>query len=360
VLERILSSISSRSVALFLGATDTGKTTLIRELHRHLGGEVIDADVGQSWLGPPACISRGRIHNDHSEIRASSFVGDISPRGNFLPVLTGVAHCLREASRPLLIDTDGYISGDAARIYKSELIRIVRPDVLVLLQRSGELAYYKLYARQGITVIEIPVTHTGSKSREDRIRAREDAFRRYFHGASTRRWRFDELSVERALIGHGEPLDVTLLSNLLACPVVAAWRLPQQPRSSCRAGPSHPQRPNEPSASSPSRCSCGKISKTLLWAAAWKENFKVLELSKNSRARRSRSGRRLSTRPPSNGDLSKSSPTGNTYELLGELPPKGNELKQALGHLRALVDARPGLLLCVRRQHPKDDRGIAL
>ncbi len=226
MLERLFERLSPRSIALVLGATDVGKTTLIREIHRRLGGEVIDADVGQSWLGPPACISRGRVRDDHHEILSSYFVGDISPRGNFLQVLTGVAQCLRGACRPVLIDTDGYIYGEAARAYKSELIHLVQPDVLVLLQRSGELAYYKLYARAGITVIEIPVAHGSAKGREERIRAREDAFRQHFHGATLRCWRFAELGVERSLVGHGEPLDVTLLSNLLACPVVAAWRLP--------------------------------------------------------------------------------------------------------------------------------------
>ncbi len=226
MLEKLLESITPESVVLFLGATDAGKTTLIRQLHQQLGGEVIDADVGQSWLGLPACISRGALFTENMEIRASYFVGDISPRGNFLPVLTGIAHCLRGTARPLLIDTDGYITGEAARAYKSELIRLVHPDVLVLLQRAGELAYYKLYAHQDIKVIELPVTHTGSKSREERIRAREDAFREYFRNAQLQVWHFAELGVERALIGHGEPLDTKLLSNLLACPVLAAWRLP--------------------------------------------------------------------------------------------------------------------------------------
>jgi len=225
VLEKLVEAITPSSVVLFLGATDTGKTTLIRQLHQQLGGEVIDADVGQSWLGPPACISRGVLSNNRVEIRASYFVGDISPRGNLLQVLTGIAHCLRAAARPLLIDTDGYITGEAARAYKSELIRLVQPDVLVLLQRAGELAYYKLYAHHDITVIEIPVAHAGSKSREERIRAREDAFKEYFRNAQLRLWHLAKLGVERALIGHGEPLDTKLLSNLLACPVLAAWRL---------------------------------------------------------------------------------------------------------------------------------------
>ncbi len=226
MLEQLLHRISPRSVVLVLGATDVGKTTLIRQLHQRLGGEVIDADVGQSWLGPPACISRGRVSHERVHVSLSYFVGDISPRGNFLQVLSGVAYCLRDAARPVLIDTDGYITGEAARAYKSELIQLVRPDLLVLLHRAGELSYYKLYAHHGITVIEVPVTHTGSKSRQERIQAREAAFRDYFQSARLRQWSLAKLGVERSLIGHGEPLDVTLLSNLLACPVRAAWRLP--------------------------------------------------------------------------------------------------------------------------------------
>ncbi len=226
MIERLISLISPDSVVLFLGATDVGKTTLIRQLHRQLGGEVIDADVGQSWLGPPTCISRGALLDDQLQLSSSYFVGDISPRGHFVQVLSGVAHCLRGAARPLLIDTDGYIAGEAARAYKSELIRLVRPQLLVLLQRAGELSYYKLYAHHGIRVIELPVTHGGSKAREERIRAREAAFRYSLQGACLRQWNFAELGVERSLIGHGEPLDVALLSHLLACPVRAAWRLP--------------------------------------------------------------------------------------------------------------------------------------
>jgi polynucleotide 5'-kinase involved in rRNA processing len=42
--------IHSGSVALILGGTDTGKTTLIRALHQRVGGEIVDGDVGQAWL----------------------------------------------------------------------------------------------------------------------------------------------------------------------------------------------------------------------------------------------------------------------------------------------------------------------
>lgn len=216
-----LKPILQGAIVLFLGGVDTGKSTLVKSLHRELGGEVLDADLGQSEIGPPACVSRG----DYSHVAESYFVGDISPRGNFVQLLSAVQQALRGANRPCFIDTDGYIDGEAARALKGELINAVRPDVLVLLQREAELDYFKLFARKGLEVLEIRITHQGSKSREERIRAREEAFRRYFQGASLRRWPLKELQFERSPIGHGEPVEPSLLEKILGCPVLGAWRI---------------------------------------------------------------------------------------------------------------------------------------
>ncbi len=50
-----------KGIAIILGATDTGKSTLAKFLISHLcqrGLKValVDADIGQSFLGPPATI----------------------------------------------------------------------------------------------------------------------------------------------------------------------------------------------------------------------------------------------------------------------------------------------------------------
>jgi polynucleotide 5'-kinase involved in rRNA processing len=101
---------------------------------------------------------------------------------------------------------------------------LVQPDVLVLLQRREELNYFKLFARKGIKVVSVRVAHQGSKSREERVRAREEAFRRYLRGAELRRWKMKELRFERSPIGHGEPVDPGLLEKILSCRVLGAWR----------------------------------------------------------------------------------------------------------------------------------------
>jgi polynucleotide 5'-hydroxyl-kinase GRC3/NOL9 len=168
-IDQLACEIRPESVVLFLGATDVGKTTLIRVLHKRLGeGQIVDGDVGQSWIGPPAVVSLGTPGG----MESGYFVGDVSPRGNLLQVTTGIALMARRAERPCLIDTDGYLAEGAARAYKSELINLVRPDLLVLMQRGHELDYYKLYAQKGIEVIDLAVAHRGLKTREERIAVR--------------------------------------------------------------------------------------------------------------------------------------------------------------------------------------------
>ncbi len=226
-LERTVDALAERlpprGVVLFLGGTDVGKSTLIRALQERLGGEVVDGDVGQSWIGPPGVVSLGTPDCP----RAGHFVGDVSPRGNLLQVSVGIALMARRAKRPCWIDTDGYIADGAARAYKTELVHLVQPDVVVLMQRGRELDYYKLFAAQGIEILDLAVSHRGVKTREERIAARERAFREYFSRSNTRRrrWTLKDLKIERGLLGCGEPVTPEELRAHEAVTIQAAWRL---------------------------------------------------------------------------------------------------------------------------------------
>lgn len=219
--DRLARQLAGCRVVLVLGGVDTGKTTLVRALHARWGGEVVDADLGQAEIGPPAVVSLGTYEDGP---RAGYFVGDISPRGHFLAVLVGISRLVGDARRPCLVDTDGYVDDGAARAFKTELINLVRPDALVLLERRGELQYFELFRRKGVEVVGVQVAHGGVKSRDERVRAREAAFRRYFAAAARRWFSFDVVRFERAWLGHGERLDAGGLARVLGCPVVAAWR----------------------------------------------------------------------------------------------------------------------------------------
>jgi polynucleotide 5'-hydroxyl-kinase GRC3/NOL9 len=54
---------------LVLGAVDVGKSTFCRELLRAANGagkaaRLIDSDVGQKMVGPPACVTLGQTTSD--------------------------------------------------------------------------------------------------------------------------------------------------------------------------------------------------------------------------------------------------------------------------------------------------------
>lgn len=221
-LEGIVSKISAEDVVLVLGGVDTGKTYLTKKLWSRIGGEVVDGDVGQSDIGPPAVISRGDYKRGAKE---GYFVGDVTPRGNFLQVITGIKLMIAKARRPCFIDTDGYIQDQAALAFKSELVNLAAPTKLLLLQKSNELAYYRLYERKGIEVIEVKAQSEFKKTKQERIKARERAFRDYFDKASIKSINISQVGFERLSIGEGKRLDCETLTKMMDCDVLGAWEI---------------------------------------------------------------------------------------------------------------------------------------
>jgi len=126
---------------VLIGGVDAGKTTLARALHRLLGGEVVDADLGQSTIGSPTAITLGTYDGG---MRDGYFVGDTTPRGHLVLALCGALRMARRARRPLVVDTDGYIAGNAGRSYKLALIEALDPDLVVLLPKGMELELLRL------------------------------------------------------------------------------------------------------------------------------------------------------------------------------------------------------------------------
>src|SRR2546429_86573 len=84
-----LEAAARARVTLILGTSDTGKTFLTARLAAALAarGErvaVVDADVGQSEIGPPTTVGLGRVSRalarlGDAEVWALEFVGDTSP-----------------------------------------------------------------------------------------------------------------------------------------------------------------------------------------------------------------------------------------------------------------------------------------
>src|SRR5919108_4520926 len=147
-----LEDLQHARTILLLGGTDTGKTTFLTWLTNALLARegriaIVDADVGQSSLGPPTTIGLGVVaqalqHLQELPPTALYFVGSTSPRGHLVPVIVGTKRMVERAQRieadRVIIDTCGFISADGGQALKHYQIDLVDPDVVVCLQRAQE------------------------------------------------------------------------------------------------------------------------------------------------------------------------------------------------------------------------------
>ncbi len=188
-------------VILVVGAVDTGKTTLVRYVWQRIahGGAValVDADVGQSILGPPTTQTlrlaspeqphrfppRGRL--------ARWFVGSVSPRGHMLPTVIGAFRLVERArkwgAKCILVDTTGMVHPSVGGVaLKWAQFDLIRPHVVVAIQREDELEPLIAPWRRShrFRLIELPVSSSARpRSRESRIAWRQYRFRLYFQRA---------------------------------------------------------------------------------------------------------------------------------------------------------------------------------
>jgi len=146
-------------ICLILGAADTGKTTLAAALAKCAAKSqpvgIIDADIGQSHIGPPttvgwALVKNGQFDLSRLAVGGISFVGDVTPTGHLLQLTAAIAQCVRQVrqscggqvskvSKLIVIDTPGFISGPAAATLWWTVHRILQPKLVLAVQRNDEL-----------------------------------------------------------------------------------------------------------------------------------------------------------------------------------------------------------------------------
>jgi len=183
---------------MVIGGSDTGKTTLIEELLKLLVSDyrvgVVDIDIGQSHIGPPATISWGLVEGKFIDwesipVEDMYFVGTTSPYGNLLPTLTGarfIYDFAREKADKVIIDTTGMIRGGAGKILKICLIEIIRPRMLLALEREKELEHILIsFKKMELPkIFRIPVSSLVSlKNWIERRNYRKKKFKDYFKEA---------------------------------------------------------------------------------------------------------------------------------------------------------------------------------
>lgn len=208
---------------MVLGGVDTGKSTFCSLLLRQwqnagaLAGYV-DLDPGQSNVGPPATFSWTLVRQPFERLNELSpgglaFLGDTTPARHLSLALAGARRVLDEllALQPekVAIDTCGYVGGWVARYYKLTLADLLRPRVIVGLQRERELTPIldALSRRADWQVEALPVPESiARKPPIFRSQYRRVAFARYFEGARSHTLPLNHISFVGRRLGAGEPL----------------------------------------------------------------------------------------------------------------------------------------------------------
>jgi len=149
-LERAL---AEPGLVVLLGAVDTGKTTFALHaantaLARGLKVGVIDADVGQSEIGPPGTVGLALPQSPAASAAdwrpaALAFVGATSPPGRLLDVVVGTRRMVDEArhrgAELVIVDTSGLVHGAAALKLKLAKLELLQPTTILALRRGREL-----------------------------------------------------------------------------------------------------------------------------------------------------------------------------------------------------------------------------
>jgi len=213
------------TMVLLLGGTDTGKTTWLQNTALAWSREgktvgIVDCDLGQSEIGPPATIGAAlatpeqpwRSLRDLTPI-AGYFVGATSPSRHILEVCTGAVQMARiiRKRRPdlILIDTDGFITGQAANSYKHHLAELLLPQAIVALSRGEELKpiLRAFTSRDTPQICRISVTDAVKrKTTTTRTTRRMARFQAALQNSQPLTFSLDAITLLGTTLGLGTPL----------------------------------------------------------------------------------------------------------------------------------------------------------
>jgi polynucleotide 5'-hydroxyl-kinase GRC3/NOL9 len=181
-----------RGTAMFLGATDVGKSTLVRWLVERLrgtgrGAALVDADVGQSTLCLPGTVGmrlfREEGNREDFTCNRFAFLGSPSPARIIFPLVEAAGRFAADAHGEtdlVLIDTTGLVSGELGVGLKLAKIRATGADRVIAIQRRDECEPI-LERLRAISVCRLaPPPLVRTRSQETRTRRRNERLASYF------------------------------------------------------------------------------------------------------------------------------------------------------------------------------------
>jgi polynucleotide 5'-hydroxyl-kinase GRC3/NOL9 len=238
--DALISEIIQRrpKVMLVMGDVDVGKsffTTYLANimLRRGLRVGAVDSDVGQADIGPPTTMGLGIFEQPVAQlyevpISNAYFVGSMSPSEHMLEFVVGVKWLVERGLKKadvVVVNTPGWVSGGPARSLQLYTLETLDPDIVVALQREGELEHL-LSNVPPTRVKRLPVSaKVRSRSSAERASLRAMMLGKYFEDAGKLVLNLRKVRLKRCYLHTGRPVDVGELG--VQAHIVHAEQMPE-------------------------------------------------------------------------------------------------------------------------------------
>jgi len=199
---------------MVVGGVDSGKSSFCTYLINRLVSEgrrvaILDEDLGQSDVGPPATVAYALVTKPMTDLfnlkpEGTVFVGSTSPMGVADKTIAAVASLKAEIAGKtvdaLVVNTDGWVTGDEALKFKRQLALAVQPEVAFYLETPVASASpcpdlaksLEGFMQERVTA---PVA-VRERNKERRRSLRELGFGKYLEGAKVKVFPLSYLSAE--------------------------------------------------------------------------------------------------------------------------------------------------------------------
>ncbi len=209
-LVRTISEIKQRPfVILVLGQADSGKSSFCTFLVNKLLNEkfkvaVLDGDMGQSDIGPSGTIAFAIASKSVTELidlklMNAYFIGTTSPIQAITRTIEGLSIMKAEVLEKLvdfvIVNTDGWVSGDIAVRIKTSILKELKPDFIVGLQVENELEAMISNLKDQINLIA-PSPYLSPRTSITRKKLREMTYARYLKHSKLKCYPISHLKIE--------------------------------------------------------------------------------------------------------------------------------------------------------------------
>ncbi len=188
------SAQGKKITVMLVGGTDTGKSTLTiylanMAIRKGLVPCVIDGDIGQGDLAPPAAIGATILPKEVIDLRDINssmfeFVGSISPAGLEEFIATKLRSIFERAcslASISIVNTDGYVRNGGID-YKAMIAEQLQPDVIISLGQDRML--FETLKTGPWRILHASPSSQTYKSRFERLSHRLDQLLRYVGNGS--------------------------------------------------------------------------------------------------------------------------------------------------------------------------------